>query len=213
MYNSRVKTTRQRILEYLQDRRHASAEDLSLALQVTAANIRHHLSVLASEDVVEVIGKRSPRSARGRPVQIYALRQQTALHNLDQLASALLRCAFKPGQDTQNLLRKLAQELVGPSLPVSRTQTQKLTQTVEALNKMNYQARWEAHAAGPRLILSHCPYLQILEKHPELCTLDAYLLEEMLGMDARLLARRLPNRNGLPQCIFALSPKAGPSAR
>jgi predicted ArsR family transcriptional regulator len=53
-----VKTTRQRIIEHLQTKRHASAAELSLALQVTPANIRHHLAVLAGEQVVEVIGHR-----------------------------------------------------------------------------------------------------------------------------------------------------------
>jgi predicted ArsR family transcriptional regulator len=204
-YNSAVKTTRQRIVEYLQSKRHGSAAELSLALQVTPANIRHHLSVLAGEGVVEVIAQHAPRSQRGRPVHVYALSKQSAEHNLESLASALLRCSLSEGQDHSPPLRRLAQEICGSAIKSSGSQTQKLTQAVAKLNEMHYQARWEAHASGPRLILAHCPYLSILDQHPELCTMDAYILEEMLGMEARLLLRREPNRLGLPQCVFSLS--------
>jgi predicted ArsR family transcriptional regulator len=113
--------------------------------------------------------------------------------------------------DRPNPIRELAQVMCGSSGKSAGSQTQKLTLAVSKLNNMNYQARWEAHAAGPRLILAHCPYLKILDRHPELCVMDAYLLEEMLAMEAHLLVRREPNRMGVPHCVFALSSKKNAS--
>jgi predicted ArsR family transcriptional regulator len=199
-----VKTTRERIVEYLQVRRHATAAELGRVLHLTSANIRHHLAVLEKEGVVEVTGQRA-LPGRGRPVRIFALCQQTGLHNLDHLASSLLHCWER--QETAAPLQAVAREMLSDAPPPSGTPTRRLSLAVETLNQMNYQARWEAHASGPRLILGHCPYLAILDQHPELCQMDAYLLEEMLASPARQLARRELNPQGLPQCIFTLAAK------
>jgi predicted ArsR family transcriptional regulator len=206
-----VKTTRQRIMEFLQFHRHASAAELSRALHVTAANIRHHLSILEEEGVVAVTGQR-PASGRGRPVNIFALSQQASLHNLDRLASSLLRC-WQAGEKEAPPLKVLAAAMLEDGAEASSSQqkassqTRRLTQAVDRLNEMNYQARWEAHASGPRLIFGHCPYLSILDRHPEMCRLDAFLLEEMLGVKVVQQVRREPNPQGLPQCVFVLTDK------
>ena len=82
--------------------------------------------------------------------------------------------------------------------------TRRLAQAVDRLNELHYQARWEAGASGPRIILGHCPYGGIVESHPELCRVDAFFLEECVGMSAQLTAKLEPGRQGLPFCLFAL---------
>ena len=59
--------------------------------------------------------------------------------------------------------------------------TRRLYRTTEILNQQHYQARWEARPDAPRLVLGHCPFSAILEEHPELCKLDAYLIERFTG--------------------------------
>ena len=55
--------TRQQVVDYLQNNRIASSIEISRALMVTAANIRHHLRILEDTGVVEVVGKlRMPRT-------------------------------------------------------------------------------------------------------------------------------------------------------
>ena len=53
-------------MEYLRHRQIASAVDISHALHLTAADIRHHLAILAMEGIVEITGQRSS-VGRGRP--------------------------------------------------------------------------------------------------------------------------------------------------
>ena len=62
--------TRLRILDYLRKQQTASVHELSSALAMTGANVRHHLSVLESNDLIELISQR--REGRGRPVTFMA---------------------------------------------------------------------------------------------------------------------------------------------
>jgi predicted ArsR family transcriptional regulator len=64
---------------------------------------------------------------------------------------------------------------------------------------MNYHARWEAGQQGPRILFGHCPYAAIIEKHPELCQMDAALLKELFGDDMEQIAK-IENFQGM--CIF-----------
>jgi predicted ArsR family transcriptional regulator len=82
--------------------------------------------------------------------------------------------------------------------------TKRLSQTIQVLSQHHYQARWEAHSDGPRLLLGHCPYAAILEKHPELCRMDAYILEELVGTSVEQVARLARNSRGMTFCIFRI---------
>ncbi|RPI25063.1 MAG: ArsR family transcriptional regulator [Chloroflexota bacterium] len=202
-----MKTTRQRLWEYLQTRRAASAAELARALHMTSANVRHHLAILAEEGVVEVVGEQ--RSAgRGRPTRFYGLTGQATQNNLDGLASALLlelRDRLPP-EEFAGMLHKVAGRLsLDDGTRGGKGLVQRLFRAVNRLNEMNYQARWEARADAPRVILGHCPYAAILPEHPELCQLDALILEKMLGASATQVARLALDPQGMPHCVFAIT--------
>jgi len=100
-------------------------------------------------------------------------------------------------------LRSVAEQLAGVTdvkVPVMK----RLVRAVERLNELHYQARWEASAAGPRLILGHCPYVAIVADHPELCRMDAFLLETRLGSSVEQTAKLQLSEKGLPFCAFLM---------
>ncbi|MEW5870817.1 MAG: helix-turn-helix domain-containing protein [Chloroflexota bacterium] len=202
-----MKTSRQQLLDYVRQHRAVTAAELSRALHMTEANARHHLQVLHSQGLVQVTGTR-PRAGKGRPAQLYGSADWLAGENLGGLASALLDELLTQTDPASqdNLLEKLAGRLAGdPATPGRRNLTQRLYETVQRLNDWHYQARWEAHAQAPRLILGSCPYRQILPEHPELCRLDAHLLARLLGAPVEQVARLAQDTQGLPHCIFQLS--------
>ncbi|RPI96394.1 MAG: hypothetical protein EHM40_01495 [Chloroflexi bacterium] len=80
---------------------------------------------------------------------------------------------------------------------------------LEKLNEAHYMARWEAGAEGPHVILGICPYAAIIEKHPELCQMDAAMLAEWMGQPAAQIFRT--GKEGSSVCVFALGNKAPPS--
>lgn len=197
-------TTRDKILSFLRHRGPASATELSRALKLTPANIRHHLRVLQKEGVVLPIHFERT-GPKGRPACLYGLSEQQEAHNLDRLCAAfleLLRIRFSSGEKTA-FLRSLAQQLVADQAILSQLHlTQRLILAIKALNQMSYQASWEAHREAPTIKFSHCPYLDLVEVFPELCQMDVYLLEALMKCPVELVATRQRSPSGAIVCRF-----------
>ena len=202
-------TSRSRILGYLRHHNGSSAAEIGRALQLSAANIRYHLGILVSDGRVHVIGTRDEQ-VRGRPVQIYGLGESIIGDNLSGLAEALLEKILdaKSDSDKDLILHSLAARM----LPVLEQQgmnlhiTRRLAQVISRLNNCGYASRWEAHASAPRIIFEHCPYVGIVEKYPEICKIDAFLLEQNLYMHVEQIAKREKTIRGTYYCQFILRP-------
>jgi predicted ArsR family transcriptional regulator len=205
-----MKTSRQRILEYVQSHYPLTAADLSLALRMTEANARHHLAILQDRGLVQPAGQRLPEG-KGRPSRLFMPSEKTLGHSLDQLATALLEMVKDQG-DPLNLdraMHALAERIAQPgqgSVTIqgksSQSLTQRLTHAVQLLNQLHYRARWEAWRGAPRLILGHCPYAAIIQQHPELCQMDSHLLEALTQAPARQTSKLTPDSKGTLHCIF-----------
>ena len=189
-------TARQKVLTYLSKNRTASARDISRALKMSAATVRHHLRVMVADGRLELSFGRG-RERRGRPEKVYSLPRTALGHNLSALSDAVL---VEAGSliPMETLARHLAADSDFSNHPIAR----RLNLTVEKLNEMNYHPRWEAGAQGPRLIFDHCPYAAIIEKHPELCRMDEQLLKELMGDEATQMFKI--GKDGSATCVFAL---------
>lgn len=200
-----MKTSRQRLLDFIQAHSVVSAAEIGQALRMSEANARHHLSILKNQGLVEVSGQR-PAQGKGRPTLLYSLSQQTLGDNLPLLAGALLdelRASLSP-EAYISWMRRISQRLLEQHSTAPVHMTQRLYNAVQQLNAWRYQARWEAHAGAPRLILGRCPYAILLANHPELCQMDAALLEGFLDAGVEPLAIQSIDGRGLRQCIFRL---------
>lgn len=196
-------TTRLRILDFFRKQQTATVRELSRALGLTGANIRHHLAVLEEIDRIEVLGQR--RQGRGRPVNIYGLSRRVLGDALDELSHALLEqfLAALPLDERDGWLQDLAIRLAGSEQSeAARPLQKKLSSTVARLNQLHYQARWEAGPTGPRIILGHCPYRAIIERHPELCRMDGFLLQDRLGQNVQQTAKLERSVRGETYCLF-----------
>jgi predicted ArsR family transcriptional regulator len=210
-----MSTSRQKILAYIRKHQAASAADISRALEMSQANARYHLAHLEANGLIEVTGQQRGEG-RGRPVQFYGLSRHTLDDNVALLASVLLEewLTNLPPKKQEEHLCALAKRMArggstsnstagGQNAPFPR----RLAQAVERLNEMHYQARWEAGVLGPRIILGYCPYTRIIGRHPELCQVDALLLEEYLGFAIRQSAKLQASAKGQPFCEFLVRMK------
>jgi len=189
-------TARQKVLTYFNKSRTASAREISRALKMSAATVRHHLRVLASDGRLEMASARG-RNRKGRPEKVYSLPRSALGDNLAMLSDALLAEAGS-GVSVERLAKRLAGEVNFVSQPLVK----QLNLTVEKLNQMNYHARWEAGSEGPRIIFSHCPYAAIIENHPELCRMDEAVLKEWMGQTAAQMSKA--GKDGSSVCVFAI---------
>lgn len=200
--------TRQRIVNILDQRETASVRELSRLLNVTPANIRHHLAVLIEQGSVKVVGFKE-NTSRGRPTAVYSLTQPALKDNLGLLSSLLLQklqdSTHPSSQDA--MLRWLAQRLASQFPHILLNPTQRIYSAVQSLNQLNYDAHWEARVESPRIMLGHCPYAAILDEHPEMCQVDEYLIEHLTGDACDLIAKQAPTPSGRRHCIFRITKK------
>ena len=189
-------TARHKVLAHLKKTRSASAREIARALKMSAPNVRHHLSVLCSDGRVEFVSVNN-REGRGRPEKLYSLSQAALGDNLSALANALLTVAG-PGLNMEAVASRVLDSGQFANLPIIK----RLELLVGKLNEMHYQAHWEAGAEGPRMIFGRCPYSQVIEKHPELCKMDAALLDVALGRPVTQLQKNETGARGLCPFLF-----------
>lgn len=188
-------TTRQKILGYLKRNKSVSSREIARALQMTPANARHHLSILAADGRVEVISQR--QVGRGRPEKVYQLGSTFVGDNLSVLADAVLTEA-----NGRVGMEALGERVAGEVDSTGQPLMQRLSSTIKRLNEMHYQARWEAGAGGPRVVLGHCPYATVIENHPELCRMDAAMLSKLLNGKVIQTSKLEMGAGDLPYCSF-----------
>jgi len=200
-------TARQRCLAYLKKNQPASASEIARALNVTPADVRHHFTGLEEDGLIEVL-EFQRNSMRGRPVKLYGLNRQLLGDNISKLVDALLQ-EWLGGLDSMGIddaMAGIAQRMAVNDQTTSHAPLgRRLAAAVETLNRMHYEARWEAHATGPRIILESCPYARTIASHSELCRMDRHLLKGLIRSDVDQLAKREKGMKNIPVCIFALT--------
>lgn len=203
-----MQTTRKRILNFLATNRTASAPELSRAFRMTSANLRHHLKILVQEGLIAVVGQDASRG-RGRPTIRYITTRQAQDHGLGDLAGALFEqiIGMRASKQRAQRLKQVAARLQGPARKPDESITHRLVAAVERLNALRYRAHWEAHTEGARVIFGQCPYAQIIDQHPQLCQMDAYMLEGMLAESVTQTAKIDRRPQGPGTCVFVLTPK------
>ena len=196
-----MQATRQRVLDYLEQRGSASAPQLAQAFGMTSANLRRHLNILLDRQLIEPISFRAG-PGRGRPEAVYGL---VADSRLEPLTRALLKEAESANPKARAAqLKQLASSLIGEASSSAGQSTRRLVAAVERLTPLGYKPGWEARPQGPQVVLGRCPYASIVADHPILCELDAHLLETMLGVPMEQRAKLQPGPQGLPQCVFVV---------
>ncbi len=192
-------TARQRVLAHLKKARAVSAREIARVLKMSTPNVRHHLAILCSDGRAEITSM-NLKGGRGRPEKLYSLSQAALGDNLSVLANALLTEAGKKLN-----VDALAGRVLDSSQFAGLPTTKRLSLLIEKLNGMNYQARWEAGAAGPRLIFGRCPYAKIIDGHPELCKMDAAILANTLAKPVVPSSKNEIKARGSCPFVFAVS--------
>jgi predicted ArsR family transcriptional regulator len=197
-----MQITLKQIIDHLSRNHFTTASELSSTLNVTAANIRHHLGELKKQEIIETFGK-LPGKGRGRPQQLYRLSRNTLEHNLANLSEALLKFVLdnSSADDLQTQMYKIA-SIMGLEFGSYPNLFQRLNQLARWLNKRHYQARWEASPTGPRVFLGHCPYSEIIDSNPEICMLDQALISNLIGIQVTQVEKLERNLNGARYCVF-----------
>lgn len=197
-------TSRQKVFEIIRKHQLVTVSELNHYLEMTPANIRHHLAVLMVDGLIERIDSRK-KLGRGRPESVYAVSNVFVEDGLETLVEGLLRSWLSTvsKEDVEKIVQSIARHLAKDGLfagiiPINK----KLTMAMSYLNGLHYKAQWEASPSGPRIKFGNCPYRKIINRHPELCMMDKYLLEELVGIKFSQVSKLERDETGKPYCRF-----------
>jgi Predicted transcriptional regulator len=207
-----VEPTREKIMRALRANGRMTVSELVKELRITHIGVRHHLSSLLAEGLIE---SREERHGIGRPHLVYRLTETALDRNpskyykftnflLDRLKENL------PPEMVDRLLREVASSIAGEwkteldPLPWPR----RIDRLVQLLAQDGFIAQVEE--SGPdqyRLLEFACPYSKISLHHPEVCALDASIFSHALGAQVE---RTACIRSGSETCTFSITGASRP---
>lgn len=187
-------STRDRVARSILEHGPSTAADLAERLDLTAAAIRRHLTVLTDAGHLvardqRVYGARG----RGRPAKVFVLTdagRETFHHAYDELAILALRFLREEGgtQAVNAFAEKLMGEVRRRFTADGADYNSPADALAEVLNEQGYVASLEPVASGTQLCQYHCPVAHVAREFPELCAAETRLFSELLGSHVQRLA-------------------------
>ena len=204
-----IKSTRDRILQTLLKKPKSTINDLAEAVGINPISVRHHLTNLQMEGLVE---SQEERHGVGRPRLVYVLTSEGMerfptryLRFTTRLITQMKETMPEPmvsklfGQIAEDLAGEYANEIKGLSME------ERLDLVKELLAQEGFTVEWEKKDDQYQIHEISCPYYQIGVAHPEVCTVDQTLISKMLALPANKVQCIL---NGGAQCTYVVQPAA-----
>jgi predicted ArsR family transcriptional regulator len=166
----------------------STINDLAEAVGINPISVRHHLSNLQIEGLVEA---QEERHGVGRPRLIYSLTE----HGMEQFPTRYLRLTSRlldqlksslPQPMVSKLFAEMATSLANEYTEQMQglSMEERLELIRELLAEEGFTVEWEKFEDQYHIHEITCPYLQIGQNHPEVCTVDQTLISKMLAVPA-----------------------------
>ncbi|MGA2488929.1 MAG: winged helix-turn-helix transcriptional regulator [Anaerolineales bacterium] len=183
-----MKSTRDRILQTLLRQPRTTINELAVAVGINPISVRHHLTNLQVEGLV---GNDEERHGVGRPRLVYFLTEIGMEHFPTRYLRLTTRLLAQMKESMpEPVVRKLFAEMAD-GLAEEYTSQMKGLNMEERLNlakslltEEGFNIEWEKTGGQYRIHEITCPYLQIGQRHPEVCTVDQTLISKMLAVPA-----------------------------
>lgn len=198
-----MKSTRDRILQTLLRRPRLTIIELAEAVGINPISVRHHISNLQIESLVTTDEE---RHGVGRPRLVYFLTED----GLEKFPTRYLRLTTRlltqmKDKFSQPILNEMFRELATTMASEYAGELKNLN-VEDRLNMMRvllanegFVIEWEKQGTHYLIHEISCPYLQVGQRHPEVCTVDQTLISIMLSVPAAKIQCIL---NGANQCTY-----------
>jgi len=180
--------------------------ELAEAVGINPISVRHHLTNLQKDTLVNA---EEERHGVGRPRLVYFLTE----NGLEKFPTRYLRLTSRlltqiKDKFKQPIIGEILKELAWSiaSEHASELTGLRVEERLDLIKKLlveeGFVLEWEKQ--GPQYLIHEisCPYLQIGQNHPEICTVDQTLLSTLLNVPVKKIQCIL---NGANQCTYAIS--------
>lgn len=194
-----MKSTRDRILQTLLRRPRLSTNELAEAVGINPISVRHHLANLQFESLVTA---EEERHGVGRPRLVYLLTEE----GMEKFPTRYLRLTTRlltqmKDKFSQPMVSEMFKELATTMASEHAAELKNLN-LEERLNFMKtaladegFVIEWEKNDNQYLIHEITCPYLQVGQSHPEVCTVDQTLISTMLAVPANKIQCILSGAN------------------
>lgn len=200
-----MKNTRDRILQTLLRHPRSSTNELAKAVGINPISVRHHLTNLQDESLVTAEEK---RHGVGRPRLLYFLTED----GLEKFPTHYLRLTTRiltqiKEKFSQPLVSEIFKELATTmaSEHAAELKDLKIEERLEVMKDLladeGFVVEWEKQGSQYLIHEITCPYLQVGQSHPEVCTVDQTLISMMLAVPANKIQCIL---SGADHCTYVI---------
>ena len=202
-----MKSTRDKILLTLLQNPRSTINTLAEAVGINPISVRHHLTNLQMEGLVE---GQEERHGVGRPRLVYILTDEGMERfptRYMQLTTRLLTQMkdTMPGPVVTKLFSQIAEDIAGKYSKDMRGQSmeERLDFVKDMLGQEGFTVEWEKKDGQYQIHEIACPYYQIGIAHPEVCIVDQTLISKMLALPANKVQCIL---SGAAHCTYVIQP-------
>jgi DeoR family suf operon transcriptional repressor len=201
----KLTSTRDRILQTLLKHPRTTINALAEAVGINPISVRHHLTNLQIEGLVAA---EEERHGVGRPRLVYLLTE----HGMERFPTRYLRLTSRlldqlkstmPEPMVSKLFLQMATDMAEDYSEQMKglSMEERLELAKTLLAEEGFDVEWEKTGDQYQIHEITCPYLQIGQSHPEVCTVDQTLISKMLAVPAEKVKCIL---NGDAQCTYVV---------
>jgi len=202
-----MKSMRDKILQTLLRKPRSTINDLADAVGINPISVRHHLTNLQMEGLVDT---EEERHGVGRPRLMYMLTDE----GMEKFPTRYLRLTTRllsqmkesmPGPVVSKLFGQIAEDLASEYAMDMQglSMEERLDFVKEMLAHEGFTVEWEKKDGKYQIHEISCPYYQIGITHPEVCTVDQILISKMLALPANKVQCIL---DGGARCTYVVQP-------
>ncbi len=179
-----MKSTRDRILQTLLTHPTATISDLAQAVNINNISVRHHLTNLQAEGLIQASEE---RHGVGRPRLVYSLTDSglekfpTRYMNLTNRLLEQLKSSL-PKTEINDIFVRMAKSLAADKAEKMKKLSieDKLDFLQQSLGEEGFLIEWQKIEDGYLITEKACPFYHVSQSHPEVCVMDHTLISSML---------------------------------
>jgi DeoR family suf operon transcriptional repressor len=201
-----MNNTRNRILQTLLRRPRLSTNELAEAVGINPISVRHHITNLQIESLVMA---EEEHHGVGRPRLVYYLTED----GLEKFPTRYLRLTTRiltqikdkfPQPMVSEMFKELATTMAGEH--AAELKDLKVEERLDVMKHVladeGFVVEWEKQGTQYLIHEITCPYLQVGQSHPEVCTVDQTLISTMLAVPANKVQCILSGAN---HCTYVVN--------
>ncbi len=182
-------STRETILKTILKRQRVTINELAEVVGINPISVRHHIIKLEADGMVS---SDDERHGVGRPRRVYFLTdtgmEEFPTRYLALTTRLLEKVKATLPEDTVDELfvelgREMAEEAAG-DVAVNLPMEERLLVLKEYLQNEGFSVDWERREDGYYIKELSCPYYQVGQKHPEVCSVDRTMISNFLSVPA-----------------------------